>query len=355
MVLKNDFLAALLDETNDIVFLIDEDLRIRESSRVAQAIFGLSPRSPRGPWLADLLSEGDYESLAPTIAGLRHTGKKAIVESSLRLPDGGSLSLKLTLKDLAPDEKTRGREKSRMLMIGNRLDSSSENGDPSRFGPLVARVMQSYTDPVFVVDVARRTILKCNELAVSAFGWRREELIGASFDLFAEGGAFSDDFLSISRLAYATSGVFQSKLRLKRKDGVTLVCTCTNVALFDEHGLIESVLCLLHDESREERHKAELGRLIAESAALSARLEAVASRFLDPGSRPRLSDRGLSRRHVEIVERVASGLTTKAIARELCLAEATVKSHLSTIYRSFEVRSRIELLRHIQEKGYRID
>jgi PAS domain-containing protein/DNA-binding CsgD family transcriptional regulator len=355
MSLKQDFSAALLDETNDIVFLMDEGFRIRESSRLAQAILGLKSQSPKGIPLTDLLSEKDDGSLAEALAGLGKTGKKTCVEASLRLPDEGNLKVKLVLRALPPGENKTGRGRSRILAIGSRLDSSSEGGDPSRFGPLVARVLRGYGDPVFVFDMASRTILNCNEPAVAAFGWKREELVGTSFDKLAKGGAFSEDFLSASRFAYATSGVFQSRLKLSRKDGGSLSCVCTNVALFDDRGLIESVLCILHDKSDEERRKAELGQLVAEAATLAKQLESTASRFLDPASMPRLSERGLSRRHIEIVGRVALGSTTKAIAHELGLAEATVKSHLSTIYRKLEIRSRTELLRYIHDNGYRID
>jgi len=261
----------------------------------------------------------------------------------------------LTIRPLSESAKIDDRGVGRILVIGSRLASTSDCDDPSRFGPLVARVLRGYADPVFVLDIKRQTIRRCNDPALVAFGWRRNELVGAPFDMLAEKGMFSDDFLSASRLAYATAGVFQSRLRLKRKDGSALACTCTNVALFDERGLIESVLCILHDKSDEERHKAELGRLIAETAVLSRQLESTASRFLTPGPRPRLSERGLSRRHIEIIIRVALGSTTKAIALELGLAEATVKSHLSTIYKKLEIQSRTELLRYIHDNGYRID
>jgi PAS domain S-box-containing protein len=355
MAIYIDLISALLDETNDIVFLIDEDSRICGYSRVAQAIFGLKPQGSRGPSLTALLSESDDGSLMKSLARLRRTGKKASVESSLRLSDGEALRVRLSLRDLATKGNINGHERSRVLAIGSRLDSSSEGGDSSRFGPLVERVLGGYGDPVLLLDMARRTILRCNEPALVAFGWKREELVGASIEMLAEGGSFTDDFLGVSRLAYATAGVLQTRLSIKRKDGGSLACECTNIALFDERGLIESVLCILHDRSYEERRKAELRQLIAEAAALSSRLESAASKFLDPASRPRLSECGFSRRHIEIIGRVASGLTMKEIARELGLAEATVKSHLSTIYKKLEVRSRTELLRHIHDKGYRID
>lgn len=344
-------LDAVLDETSDIILIINKRLRIRESSRTAQAALGLPPGEGKGLPLEDFLSAEDDGSLLAALSSRESREGKMCVGSSFKQADGGCLRARVTVRPLAKEGAATGRT----LLICKRLDASSAVGDSSRFGPLVERVLRAYADPVLVLDATRRTILKCNDPALAAFGWKREELVGALFDMLSEGGAFADDLRGASQIAYAASGVFQSRLRLKRKDGVVLSCVCTNVALFDERGLIESVLCVLHDKSDEERRKAELGQLVAEAAALSARLESAASRLLDPGSRPRLSDRGLSRRHIEIIARVASGLTTKAIARELGLAEATVKSHLSTIYRKLEIRSRTELLRYLYDNGYRID
>jgi PAS domain-containing protein/DNA-binding CsgD family transcriptional regulator len=355
MTSKKKLCDALLDETNDIVLVVDGYFRICESSRIAQALLGLKPQGQRGPSLSALLSEKDDGSLLEALASLRKTDKEACVESSLRSQDGGYLKVRLTLRALPEGGKPSSREKNRILLVGGRHDSMSGDGDSGRFGPLVARVLRGCADPVFVLDMARLTILKCNERAIAAFGWKRDELVGAPFDMLSEGGTFTDDFLNASQFAYATSGVFQSRLRLKRKDGGFLACVCTNIALFGESGLIENILCILRDRSDEERRKAELGQLVAEAAAISSRLESAASRYLGSTSRPRLSERGLSRRHIEIIDRVASGLTTKAIARELRIAEATVKSHLTVIYRKLEVRSRTELLRYIHDNDYKID
>jgi DNA-binding NarL/FixJ family response regulator len=50
----------------------------------------------------------------------------------------------------------------------------------------------------------------------------------------------------------------------------------------------------------------------------------------------------LTTRELEVLERVASGARSQAIAAELGLSEATVKSHLSHIYRKLAVRNRVE-------------
>jgi DNA-binding NarL/FixJ family response regulator len=59
----------------------------------------------------------------------------------------------------------------------------------------------------------------------------------------------------------------------------------------------------------------------------------------------------LTQREIEIVRRVATGLRNKEIARELSIAEGTVKIHLHNIYEKLKVGSRLELTLHAQSKG----
>jgi len=50
----------------------------------------------------------------------------------------------------------------------------------------------------------------------------------------------------------------------------------------------------------------------------------------------------LSEREAEILEYVAQGLRNKDIAAKLCIAEKTVKNHVSSILKALQVNSRTE-------------
>jgi len=52
----------------------------------------------------------------------------------------------------------------------------------------------------------------------------------------------------------------------------------------------------------------------------------------------------LTRREREILQILPRGLTSKAMASELFLTEATIKSHISAIYRKFEVVNRTQAI-----------
>ena len=60
----------------------------------------------------------------------------------------------------------------------------------------------------------------------------------------------------------------------------------------------------------------------------------------------------LTRREIEVMQRVAQGLSNQAIAQSLSIGEGTVKVHLHRIYGQLRVRNRVELLLHAREKGW---
>ena len=62
-------------------------------------------------------------------------------------------------------------------------------------------------------------------------------------------------------------------------------------------------------------------------------------------------DLGLSGRELTILKALAAGLSNKQIAKQLWLAEQTVKFHLTNIYRKLEVGSRTEAIRAAHEYG----
>jgi len=60
----------------------------------------------------------------------------------------------------------------------------------------------------------------------------------------------------------------------------------------------------------------------------------------------------LTRREIEVVQRVAQALNNQAIAQSLSIGEGTVKVHLHRIYEKLRVRNRVELSLHAREKGW---
>ena len=57
-----------------------------------------------------------------------------------------------------------------------------------------------------------------------------------------------------------------------------------------------------------------------------------------------LSEQGLSRRETEVVVLVLQGLTNRQVADKLCVAEKTVKFHLTNIYKRMKISRRSQIV-----------
>lgn len=57
-----------------------------------------------------------------------------------------------------------------------------------------------------------------------------------------------------------------------------------------------------------------------------------------------LSGQGLSKRETEVVVLVLQGLTNKQVADKLCVAEKTVKFHLTNIYKRMKISRRSQIV-----------
>ncbi len=57
-----------------------------------------------------------------------------------------------------------------------------------------------------------------------------------------------------------------------------------------------------------------------------------------------LAEQGLSRRETEVVVLVLQGLTNKQVADKLCVAEKTVKFHLTNIYKRMKISRRSQIV-----------
>jgi DNA-binding CsgD family transcriptional regulator len=104
-----------------------------------------------------------------------------------------------------------------------------------------------------------------------------------------------------------------------------------------------------------EAKHAEIRELAEGLASLARKLEDLTSGLKNTGGRLSLADYGLGLRHIEIARLIESGATTKSIARELGLAEATVKSHLSVIYRKTGVEGRAAFIHFLYKNGISLE
>ena len=95
------------------------------------------------------------------------------------------------------------------------------------------------------------------------------------------------------------------------------------------------------------------GRIFLPSETRSAVAAAGADSAAGAAVDPRLA--GLTARQMDVYRAAARGLPNKLIARQLDIAESTVKAHLTAVYAALGVRNRTEAAYQASREGMRID
>jgi DNA-binding NarL/FixJ family response regulator len=107
----------------------------------------------------------------------------------------------------------------------------------------------------------------------------------------------------------------------------------------------------------------EIARAVAAAAAGQSILDAgvqrrlvSAARFPGSGAEPAVDRRAappdnLTAREVEVLQRIASGLTNAEIAKNLFVSEATVKTHINHLFAKTGVRDRAQAVQYAYRNG----
>ena len=95
------------------------------------------------------------------------------------------------------------------------------------------------------------------------------------------------------------------------------------------------------------------GRIFLPSETPSSAVATEADGASSAAADPRLA--GLTARQMDVYRAAARGLPNKLIARQLNIAESTVKAHLTAVYTALGVRNRTEAAYQASREGMRID
>ena len=98
------------------------------------------------------------------------------------------------------------------------------------------------------------------------------------------------------------------------------------------------------------KREADAASATGEGLTADALLAEVRERFSAQAGPRRKSGHGLSRREMEIAELVAAGMTSRAIAEKLFLAERTVETHLNHIMTKLDFSSRAQVAAWVVER-----
>ena len=96
-----------------------------------------------------------------------------------------------------------------------------------------------------------------------------------------------------------------------------------------------------------------IGRALRGEMVLSPRLSGILSHALRQGVGREADERGLTARERQIVQCIAEGQSNKMVARELGIAEGTVKVHIKRLLKKMGLRTRVDIAVWAVEHGFR--
>jgi len=346
---QSRLLLELMDCLDELVFILDPALRIVRANRFAAVFLGYAAADLIMKPLSSLVEASWNERVTALVAGaVERRGAEAVfLTRSRRRARFG-----LTISPLAAE----GPEPLGYLLVGRLMAGEEANSDDASNG-LADRMLKGFADPLFVVDGPSRTVRDCNEAALAAFGFSREELIGRR--LFGpatreELQGLNEGLLGRAEAAYATRGIFQERVLFPRSKGPALPCDLISLPFFRPDGSLGCFIVMLFDRSSEEEREAELAALIGRVNGLASELTSAAESYSTRGQAQRLSSLGFTQRQIEIARLVAMGSPSKEIGYQLGITESTVKNHLAVMYRKLGASSRLGFMRALSERHLKI-
>ena len=84
---------------------------------------------------------------------------------------------------------------------------------------------------------------------------------------------------------------------------------------------------------------------------LTSRASTTAKADASSDPRRRLLDLGITRRQIDVLDKLAQGKSNKVIGRELGIADTTVKTHITELFAVLGAHSRTELLFELSRRG----
>jgi len=340
----------LMDSIEESVILVDSELRVVAANRRATALFGYSSSEFTTKTLAGLMEAGERRTMLGIV---RNASERRGSEASFLTRARRKVRLRFSLSPLMLEgEKAQG-----FLLVGREPDEDIEPEFADASNGLTERMLGSFPEPLFVIDGPTRIVRDCNIAASAVFGFSREEFVGRRLlDHFADAAERERNEALMARAdgTYATAGIFRERVFFPRKNLSSLLCDCIGLPFLDRNGSLDTIMVMLFDRSLEEDCEAELMGFIERVGAFAEELGAVAKSHAKPDRARNLSELGFTPRQIEISRFVVQGASSKDIGFRLGIVESTVKHHLSIIFRKLGVATRIEFMRKLSERRFRI-
>ncbi len=246
-----DFLAAVIDSSDDAIITKNLDGIILTWNKSAEALFGYTAEEAIGKPVAMLIPENRHDEEPNILARLRKGERIEHYETVRRHKNGTLLDISLTVSPVRDSEgRIIGASKIVRNITGRKI---SEN--ESHF---LAAVVQS-SDDAIITKTLDGIITTWNKGAERIFGYTAVEVIGKPITILIPDNLQHEEPMILSRLRRGERIEHYETTR-RRKDGTLLDISLTLSPVRDDSGRILGASKIARDVTELKRARAALAR-----------------------------------------------------------------------------------------------
>lgn len=242
---------TLFDQTNDAVFIIDQDLIYLEVNQRAADMLGYTIEELVGRPASDFIVPDEQRDVARRRTSLLGGEHLPVYERRFYRKDGSEIVGEINVT-LVRDEQGSPRYFQSVVRDVTARKRIEQQAWQSR--ELLAKILENFQSAVFIMDRRGRKIVECNPAVTNIFGYSRDEIIGNSSDFLH----VSDEARAAFRSKVAEAVEQQGSLHLaeyemKRKDGSTFPSEHYVTPLYDDHNTVVGWMSVVRDISLRKR------------------------------------------------------------------------------------------------------
>jgi len=212
----------------------------------------------------------------------------------------------------------------------------------------IGKLVEGTADAAFTID-ACGVISAWNKAAEELFGLGSTEAIGRLCHDVVKGtdesGVVCSQYCTIKQAVEANSPVRNFDLQVQTKTGTDW--SNISILIVTEPGSgVQHAVHILRPLKRK-----RLQQLVRNFVVSEIELEREIEKPPNSSARAGLTNPTLSPREIEILQMLASGVKTNAVAEQLCISRSTVRNHVRNILTKLDVHTRLEAVRHAERAG----
>jgi len=224
---------TILQNSPDAIFLVDPDLRVRQTNAAFYTLTGVAPDAALNGSLLDLIDAAAAPVTATLHAVMTQTTNQCIEVSACR-HDGTRFDAELNMAPL---------KEGRLVCTLRDISKRKAYEQHLRF---YASIQDNLSDAVITTDLDFR-IQGWNRAAETIYGWRADEVIGKPVEAILQTQYASPAVREAMQQAFFDQGWWQGEVVQHGRDGAPRHILGSVTLFYDEQGVPLGVVAVNHD------------------------------------------------------------------------------------------------------------